>query len=198
MGKKGTISSASEVLRDGTSKEEGVDLVVDFIGFVLIEGEQDEGSVVIEGWKGQEGNEPEFKPIRGKVDVGVVSVVDDVGCDEGPLRDRRSVDIGGEVVEVAYQRTTFGDVSDRVVDGERIVFPKIERVRSGGGLEVVCLRESESKPPISRYVLLICSPRDLLRLKQVDDGGDVWWDVVEIVVSHSEEITTNRSNIIGF
>ena len=83
---------------------------------VLIEGEQDEGAVVVEAGIIEKGLEPECQEVTGELDSRVVSlkqtstysslpndrymtyIVDQVGGDEGPLRNRARVEINSEVV----------------------------------------------------------------------------------------------------
>lgn len=48
-----------------------------------------------------------------------------------------------------------------------------------------------------REVLLVLCPGDLLGVQQVDDGGDVGWNAVVVVVVHAERVTACGGAVVG-
>jgi hypothetical protein len=49
--------------------------------------------------------------------------------------------------------------------------------------------------PVPIHILLVRRPRHVLVLEQIDERGDVRWDVVHIIVVHPEEVAPHRSDI---
>ena len=104
----GRVDCPTRPVGNGTSEKHGEDAVVDGVGFGLIEGQEDQSTVVVEVGIVEQGEEPIFDPAGGEVDGGVVAVVDHVGRHEHPLRQGGGVDIDGKVVEVADIRSAGG------------------------------------------------------------------------------------------
>ena len=138
----GRIDRPAGIVGDGTSEKHGEDAVVDGVGLGLIEGEEDQSPVVVEVSIVEQGEEPIFDPAGGKVDGGVVAVVDHVGRHEHPLRQSGGVDIDGKVIEVADICSAGGVRGNRIVDYERVVLAYPESVISCRGVEVVDGREA--------------------------------------------------------
>jgi len=137
MGVISRVDRATEFLGDSTAEEEGEDLIVDAVGAILVKGEEDEGLIGIEVLVLQQRGKEVLKELSSKVDVGIVSVVQHIGCDEDPLRDSAVGDVDGEVVEVPLKLGTSWNGGDGVEDDEGVVFADVESEVGGGGVEVV-------------------------------------------------------------
>lgn len=72
------VGGADELLGDSVTKENAEDAVLDGVGLVLVEGEEDEG-VVHEVGVVQEGGKELLQPDTGNGDGGVVTIRSHVG-----------------------------------------------------------------------------------------------------------------------
>jgi hypothetical protein len=138
----GRVDCPARAFRDGTSEKQGEDMVVDRVGLGLVEGEEDQGTVVVEVGIVEQWGEPEIYPAARKVDGSVVAVVDHVGCHPDPLGKGRSIGIDGKVVEVANIRPAGCVCGDRIVDDARVMFAYVEGIIRRRGVEVVNGREA--------------------------------------------------------
>jgi hypothetical protein len=138
----GRVDCPARTFRDSTSEKNGEDVVVDRVGFGLVEGEEDQGTVVVEVGIVEQRGEPEINPAARKVDGGVVAVVDHVGRHPDPLGKSRGIGIDSKVVEVANVRPAGGVCGDRIVDDARVVFAYVEGIIRRRGVEVVNGREA--------------------------------------------------------
>lgn len=48
-----------------------------------------------------------------------------------------------------------------------------------------------------RHILLVSAPGNALVIEQVNDGGNVGWDLLEVVVVAAKGITTNGGDVVG-
>jgi hypothetical protein len=71
-----------------------------------------------------------------------MSVVDEIRGDEDPLWDSGRVDICCEIVEVALEFCTGGNVGDGIEDDGWVVFADIVYIRWARSVEIVCLGET--------------------------------------------------------
>ena len=133
----GGVDGASPSLGHSAAKQRCPDTVVDTARRVLVKCQENKRPLIIEAGVFEKGDQPVFKPLRHEIDVGVMSVIDKVGGDKDPLWDSGRVDIGSEVVEVTQEGCTGGDVGDRVIQNEGIVFADVERVWRSRGVQVV-------------------------------------------------------------
>lgn len=72
------IGGAHEVIRDGVTKKDAEDAVLDSVGLVLVEGDEDEGIVhemLVVQQRGQEG----LQPLASNSDGGVMAIRGHVG-----------------------------------------------------------------------------------------------------------------------
>lgn len=190
VGIESIIRSANQLLGDSTAEKDGEDLVVKGVVIGLVKGEQDERlvpevSVVFELL-----NETTL-PDRGKGDVGIVSIVGHVGSNESPLRKSIVLNVRPQAREVLDLSST-GSISGNVVkEDERVV---LADVVVGMGLlvgVVVALETSMGE------MLLVFAPRNPLSLQHINDGGDVLWNLVEVVVVHGKLVTSRSGGIVG-
>ena len=86
----GRVSRASQVFRDDVlaAQKDREDAVVLSVRLRLVECEEQESAVGDEASVIEERHKPELKPVRAEVHGGVVAIVDHVGSDEHPLRQR--------------------------------------------------------------------------------------------------------------
>jgi hypothetical protein len=66
----GRVDCATGTFRDGTSEKHGEDVVVDGVRLGLVEGEENQHTVVVEVGVVEQGEEPEIDPAGSKVDGG--------------------------------------------------------------------------------------------------------------------------------
>ena len=136
----------NEVLRQALAKYEGVHPVLLRIRLVLVEGEDDDGSLGVEAVVVEQWIEPVLEEVGAEVGGGVVRVVDlrkvcsfrkegamgkgayHVRRHENPLRERSVDEVIRKVVEVADAALTGHVLRDGVVDLERIVLAHVEGV----------------------------------------------------------------------
>lgn len=104
-------------------------MVVDRIRLILVERQENESLVIVEARVLEERHEPVLEPGRNESDICVVAVVDKVGGDEDPLRDRRGIDISSKVVEVTLEVCARWYRRNRIVEDQRVVLADIVRVR---------------------------------------------------------------------
>lgn len=188
VGVEGIIGGTLQVLGDGTTNKEGVDTVGDGVVSRLVEGNQDEGILgevlVLE----ERGNEA-LKELTSNGDVGVVSIVGHVRSDEHVLGDALVLKIllkGGEVLDLAR---TDGIVGDGVEEDQGVVLAHIG-VGSGLGVAVTLVAGVGQ-------VLLVLTPGNLLGVEQIGNGGDVGWQLVEVIVVHAKGITGSGGSVVG-
>nr|POF15493.1 hypothetical protein CFP56_48688 [Quercus suber] len=174
---------------DGTAEEEAEDPVAAGVGVVLVKGDQDEG-VLHEVRVVEQGLEEVASPGAGGGDRGVVSVRGHVGRDEHPLRQLLGLQVGLELRHVLDVRQTpsigVGLEDDRWVVLSDVVV----------GTSVLVL-PSEALEARVWHVFLVRAPGDEPLVEQVGDGRDVAGDGVEVVVVHSEVLTSVGSDIVG-
>ncbi|KAI3482850.1 hypothetical protein L1887_54381 [Cichorium endivia] len=202
VGHVGVVGGVLEVGGHSTTEGDGEDAVGSRVAIVFIESEEDEGPVGVEvGVVEQSGQE-----VAGEVGEegggGVVTVVDHIGRDEGPLRERGCVDVDGEVVEVAVVERTGLVAGDVVHDGARVVLADVVGVVGGARGDVVLGGVVESGEAVVGHVLLVAGVGDGLAclaavVEEVEEGGDVGGDVVEGVVGEAPEITGDRGDVVG-
>lgn len=139
----------------------------------FVERDQDDGTVVVKPLIVQKGDQPIFKPTAHEIDTCIMTltrtsmsfgifpngrlrtyIIDQVGCDETPLRNRTVVEIIGEVIDyminvqsvscTAYQHwgtiltvpnpeRTFSHIRNGIVDHQRVVLADIVCVAAGTG-----------------------------------------------------------------
>lgn len=112
------IGSADELFGYGIAEEDGEDFVLDAVGLVLIEGDEDEG-VVHEVLVLEEGSEESLEPFSGDGDGGVVSIRGHVWSDEQPLRKFIVLEVDRELGRVLDQCCTLGFRHDGIVEDFR-------------------------------------------------------------------------------
>jgi hypothetical protein len=138
----GRVDRATSTFGNGTPKQYGEDLVVDGVRLGFVEGEDDQGTIIVEVGVVEQCAEPEIGPIGRKVNGGIVCIVDHVGRHKHPLRDSRVIEIDGKVVEVANLPPAGVIRGDRIVDNERVMLPYVEGICRCRGVEVVGGREA--------------------------------------------------------
>ena len=196
MGVEGRVVGASEVFGDDTTKEQGPDGVLDTVRLVLVKGDLDQSPVVIEVGVVEQRREPPSQPFAAEVDAGVVSVVDQVGGDPDVLRNGRGIYIDRKVVEVSDSESSVRYGSNSVEDDVRVVLSLVVGVRASRGVEVVGLGKVQN-PGVRGHVLLVGGPRDVLGLEKVDHGRNVVGQEEEVIVVHSEEVTSHCDRLIS-
>ena len=72
------VGGADEVIGDGVTEENGEDAVLNGVGFVLVEGDEDEG-ILHEIGVIQEGGKEGLEPLSGNGDRGIMSIRGHVG-----------------------------------------------------------------------------------------------------------------------
>ena len=188
---EGVIRSALEARRDdiGTTDQNGKDLVLLSVCLGLVEGQQQQGAVH-KGGVVEERCEPVPLPNRSKGDVGVVAIIGHVGCDERPLGQGIGFEIVLEVVEVLDQGQTGSIGNHTLKQNERVV---LAHVHVGKGLLVGVVEALEAR---IRHTLLVLGPRDALGVEQINNGGDVGREEVEIIIVHAEVVTGGGSAVV--
>jgi hypothetical protein len=136
------VDCPARTFRDGTSEKHREDVVVDRVGLGLVEGKEDQRTVVVEVGIVEQRGEPEIDPAARKVDGGVVAIVDHVGRHPHPLGQSRGIGIDGKVVEVANSRPASGIRGDRIVDDARVVFALVKGIIRRRSVEVINGREA--------------------------------------------------------
>lgn len=185
---EGRVSGTLKSVRDDATEKDGEDVVMLGVGLVLVEGEDDE-RVVHEIAVVQQRLEEVTGPGASKGDIGVMAIVGHIGGDEGPLGKGLGLQIileGGEVLDEAE---TGGILGDGVKENERVVLADIS---VGVGLLV---GEVEALEASIWQTLLVLTPRDTLNIEEINDGGDVSWESVEVVIVHAEVVTSSSGGV---
>jgi hypothetical protein len=190
VGVEGVINSADQVTGDSTTEKDGEDLVLDGVVTGLVKGEQDERlvpevSVVLELLN------KVTLPNGGERDVGVVSIVGHVRGNESPLGERVVLNVRPQAGEVLDLGST-GSISGNVVKEDKRVV--LADVVVGIGLLVGVVEALETS---IGETLLVFTPRDSLGVQKIHDGGDVGGNLDEVVIVHSELVTSCSRGIVG-
>jgi hypothetical protein len=78
------VSGSDKFVRNGVTNEDSENIVLDRVGLVLIEGDQNK-SVVHESLVGEEGSKEALKPCTDNGDRGVMTITGHIGGNEHPL-----------------------------------------------------------------------------------------------------------------
>lgn len=184
------INSSYFVGRDGVTKEDTQDLVLDGVGLGLVEGDEDKG-VVHEVGVVQQGLKEVASPVTGDGDGGVVAIAGHVGGDEHPLGKSVVGEVDVELSQVLDLREALLALGNRVEDDGRVVLADIV---VGASLLVDPRHTLETAVGL---VFLVLGPRDALVLEEVNDGRHVGDDLVKVVVLHAKVITTDGGDVVG-
>ena len=98
--------------------------------------------------------------------------------------------VDGEIVEVPDARSTRCVIGDRIVNDKRVVLANVVGVTVG-------IREVEARIAITWHVLLIFSPTNALRVQEVHNGGNIAWDVFQVIIVQSPEVASPGGEIVG-
>lgn len=184
------INGANQVAGNSTTDEDREDLVFDGVVTGLVKGQQDK-RLVPEVSRVLELLNETTLPDGGEGDVGVVSIVGHVGGDESPLGESVVLNVRPQAGEVLDLGST-GSISGNVVkEDKRIV---LADVVVGIGLLVGVVEALETSVG---ETLLVFTPRDSLGFQHINDGGDVLGNLIEVVVVHSELVTSSSGSIVG-
>jgi hypothetical protein len=82
-------------------------------------------------------------------------------------------------------------LDDRVVKHERVVLADIVACISILVGVIVALVAGVWQ------VLLVLAPRDTLGIEKINNGGDIFRDLVEVVIVHSKGVTAGSGTVIG-
>ena len=130
-----------------------------------------------------------------------------VRSDKYPLGDRvvsklskAQLQLAGRSGEETYVDSKIIEVPDtrstRCIQGDGIVCNKWVMLA-----DIVCIvigvRVIEATIAVSRHVLLIFSPADVLLVQKVHNGGYIGWDIFQVVIVQSPEVTSHGADIIG-
>lgn len=202
------VSGSVKGLVNGSSKEDGENLVLGGVGVVLVEGDEDEGVLGVrqrqllkkilkvhktylhEVGVVQEGVKKVASPLSGNGDGRVVTVRGHVGGDEHPLGKLLVLDILPEDGGVLDESETVFVGGNGVEDDQRVVLANVH-VRLG--LLVDPLEGSVSSVG---HVLLVLSPRDLSGIKNIGNGGDVLGDLEVVVVVNTKVVSSNSGDVV--
>lgn len=94
-----------------------------------------------------------------------------------------------EVGEVLHLARTSIIVGDGVEQDQGIVLADV-LVGTGLGVKVALVASV-------RNILLVLSPRNVLGVKQIGDGGDVIGFLLEVIIVQAEVVTSSRGKVIG-
>jgi hypothetical protein len=139
------VGGIAKVLGNTIAEDESINLVVDIVGLVLVECEQNNRPVVVEVRIHEQRRQPILEPVARKIDRRVVTVVDHIGRDEHPLRQRGRIHVRGKVVEVTVPRQSLGDADDGIVKNRRVVLPDIVGIWRSRSIQVVGRRVAVSE-----------------------------------------------------
>jgi hypothetical protein len=184
------VGGANELLWDSVAQQDAQDAVLDGVGLVLIESDENK-SVLHELLVIKKGFQEGTSPCASDTDIGVMAVAGHVGSDEHPLGKSIILEILVEHSEVLHVRQTVGLLSIAVVDDGRVV---LANVVVGARLLVDPSHAFEAS---IWHILLILGPRDTLVLKEINNGRDVSIDLAEVIVLHAKVVTTDSSNVVG-
>lgn len=185
---EGVVSSALQVFGDGTTKQNAVDTVGGGVGARLIKGNEDQsilGEVFVLQQRGQEA----VHPLTRNVDVAVVGIIGHVGGDEEVLGQAVVLQILVECGKVLDLARTNSVVGDRVEQNQWVV---LAHVLVGAGQRVAVTLVARMG-----HVLLVFTPGDLLGVEQIGNGGDIGGNLVEVIVVHTEGVTSSGGTIVG-
>lgn len=188
VGVEGVVGGSLQVLWDGATKQDAVDTVGDGVVSRLIEGNEDQGilgEVLVLQQRGKE----TAQEVTSNVNVTVVSIIGHVGGDEEVLGKAVVLQIlieGSKVLDLARANSVVGD---GVEQDQRVVLAHI-LVGTGQGVAVSLITGMG-------HILLVFTPSNLLGVKQIGDGGDIGGNLVEVVVVHTEGVTSSGRTVVG-
>lgn len=157
------VSCSDEALWDGIAEENAEDLVLDGVGFVFVEGDEDEG-VLHEMGVVEQGFEEGPEPLTGDGDGGVVAVGGHVGGDEHPLGELIGLEVFVEEGDVFDVGESFGFGDDGVVENLGVVLADVVV----GTVDLVY--PVESLVTCVGHIFLVQTPADALVLEQINNG----------------------------
>lgn len=184
------VRGAVQVLGDSVAQQDGEHAVLDGVGRVLVKGDEDERVLHETGVVEQRGEEVPG-PLAGDGDGGVVAVRGHVGRDEHPLRQAILLEILVEHGQVLQDTEAVGTGRVLVVNHRRVV---LADVVVGA---VLLIDPSVAFKARVRHVFLVFTPRNVLLLQEIDDGGNVGIDEVHLVIVHAKVIASVRGDIVG-
>lgn len=120
-----------------------------------------------------------------------MGIVSHVGSDKSPLGKLLLLQVLIEMSEVLDLASLGLILDDRVVKHERVVLADIVVCISILVGVIVALVAGVWQ------VLLVLAPRDTLGVEKINNGGDIFRDLVEVVIVHSKGVTTGSGTVIG-
>jgi len=181
---EGGVSGVLGGSGDGTKKNRP-DAVSLGVRFVLIKSDKDQ-SLLQEGLVVQGGVQEVLEPVSSELGSGIVSIVGHVRGIEGPLGNKTSSNVRGELSAGNNVGSASGVKTNGVIDDSRVVLANIGTV--------VGLEASETN---RREIFLVSLPFQTLVLQKVKDGADVGRDVVKVIVVNIKVATTSGGNVVG-
>ena len=183
------IGGSDELLGYGVAEEDTQDSVLYSISLVFIEGDQDEG-VLHESLVVEQRLDKSASPGTGNSDVRVMTVARHVGSNEHPLRQLSILEVLVELSEVlvdgeAVKVAGIGVVVDRGVMLANVVILAVHMVYPGLALEATV-----------GHIFLVMTPRDALIFKKIDNGGHILVRLEEVVVLHTEIVSSDGGNVV--
>lgn len=119
-----------------------------------------------------------------------MAIVCHIRSDKRPLGQSLSRYVTVKTVEILDQGQTRGVLGDRLIQDQRIMFAYVV---IGKGFLV---GEIETLEAGIWHGFLIFRPRDALGVEQINDGGDVRRDVMEVVIVHAKIVPSHRRAIV--
>lgn len=184
------IGGTDERLGEEIGDDDGLDTVGNGVGGILVEVDEEEG-VVHEVLVGDEGLDEGVEPVSTVGETGVVSIVQHVGGDEDVLGELVVEEILAESLEILDDVEALLLLGVGVVEHRGIV---LADVVVGTGARVDQLETLETSV---WQVLLVGGKGDASIGQDIPDVGDVGWDLVEVVVVHTEVLTTIDGAVLG-
>lgn len=188
MGVESIIGSALKVLGNGATNEEAVHAVGNGVVANFVKGEEHQ-SVLGEVLILEQGREELGNPFASNCDVGVVGIIGHVRSDEHVLGKAVVLKIIIERSKVLDLAGTDGVIGDGVEQNQWVVLAHV-LVRTAEGVAVALVAGMG-------HILLVLTPSNVLGVEEIGDGGDIGWDLVEVVVVHAKVVTRSGSTVVG-